>query len=381
MRKTLLKALTAATVLGGTALAAPLAAHAETYQINVGWAPTHIITKNAYTDFAESVNKASGGSVTFEVFTGGSLLSTKDTLGGVANGVAVAGMVTGAYLPADLPLDNTGADMAFVADNPIAAAFAWTELNFVNSKLQDEWKKNGVVFGGGYSTPVYNFICTTEVKTADDIKGKKVRTAGAAHVRFAEFIEAVPVSVSFAEVYTGLQRGSLDCAMADPTALVSGFKIAEVAKYVTMLPMGTHFSGASWVYNPDFWKSISADDRRMLFDQMALAQAHMQIDYNAQVDENLKGGQEQGVTLVEPDASLVAKLDEFKASYVSTLPKVSMENRKVEDPTDIVQGYVELETKWKKLLEGVDNTDAEALAGLLKQEVFDKLDAAIYGVN
>ena len=114
---------------------------------------------------------------------------------------------------------------------------------------------------------------------------------------------------------------------------------------------------------------------------MALAQARMQIDYNAQVSENLKGGQEQGVKIVEPDASLTAKLEEFKSSYVTTLPKVSMENRKVEDPTDIVQGYVELETKWKKLLEGVDTTDAEALAALLKKEVFDKLDAATYGVN
>lgn len=377
MRTTLLKYLAGAALLAGTTAAG----HAETYQINVGWAPTHIITKNAYTDFAKSVAEASGGNITFEVFSGGSLLSTKDTLDGVANSVAVAGMVTGAYLPADLPLDNTGADMAFVADNPIAAAFAWTELNFTNAKLQKEWMDKGVVFGGGYSTPVYNFICTSEVKSAEDAKGKKIRTAGAAHVRFVEHLEGVPVSVSFAEVYTGLQRGSLDCAMADPTALVSGFKIAEVAKYITMLPMGTHFSGAAWVYNPDFWTSLSADDRRLLLDQMALAQARMQIDYNAQVEENLKAAQEQGVNIVEPGDTLKAKLEEFKASYVSTLPEVEMESRKVEDPTDIIQGYVKLEAKWKDLLEGVDTKDDQALANLLKREVFDKVDAATYGVN
>lgn len=377
MKYQLKKTLISTVLLAGTAMSV----NAETYQINVGWAPSHIITKNAYTDFASSVEAASDGDITFEVFTGGSLLSTKDTLGGVANNVAVAGMITGAYLPADLPLDNTGADMAFVADNPIAAAFAWTELNLTNQKLQDEWKKNGVVFGGGYSTPVYNFICTSEVKSAADAKGKKFRTAGAAHVRFIEHLGGVPVSVSFSEVYTGLQRGSLDCAMSDPTALVSGFKIAEVAKYVTTIPLGVHFSGAAWAYNPDFWQSLSEEHRRLLFDEMALAQARMQIDYNAQVDQNLQGGQEQGVSLVEPDATLNAKLDEFKSSYVSTLPAVSMENRKVADPTDIIQGYVELEDKWKELLGGVDNTDANALAALLKTEVFDKIDTASYGTK
>lgn len=360
---------------------APFAAAADNYIANVGWAPTHIITKNAYTDFAASLGEASGGDLELEVFVGGSLISVKETLGGVRDGIAQIGFVTGAYLPGELPLDNVIADMAFIADDPIAAAFAFTEVNFTQPKLAAEWRKNGVIFGGGYSTPVYNFICTREVREPADLDGLKIRTAGASHVRWVEHVGGVPVSVPFSEVYTGLQRGSIDCAMADPTALVSGFKVAEVAKYVTDLPMGTHTSGATWVMNPDFWSGLAPEARRTIFDQMALGIARMEIDYEAQVVANLAGGKEQGVEIIEPSDELKAKLAAFNAEYVATLPQVSMESRGVEDPSDIIKAYAEAEARWKERLAGVDRTDAEALAEMLRAEVYDKVDVASYGLE
>lgn len=374
-----------ATTLKNTlAIAATLAAtqgFAETYTANVGWAPTHIITKNAYTDFAESLTATSGGDLTMEVYTGGSLIDVKGTLQGVADGIAQVGFVTGAYLPADLPLNNVIADMAFIADDPIAAAFAFAEVNFTQPRLQAEWAKSGVVYGGAYSTPVYNFICTTPIRELADAKGLKFRTAGAAHVRWVEHIGGVPVSVPFSEVYTGLQRGSIDCAMSDPTALVSGFKVAEVAKFVTQLPMGTHTSGATWVMNPDFWSGLSDDAKTTLFSEMALATARMEVDYEGQVSKNIDGGKELNVEFITPSDELVSTLAAFNAEYVATLPQVSMENRGVDDPSDIIAAYADAEARWKERLADVDRTDADALAALLKAEVYDKVDLAKWGQN
>lgn len=364
------------------AIAATLAATqgwAETFTANVGWAPSHIITKNAYTDFAASLAATSNGDLSAEVYTGGSLIDVKGTLQGVADGIAQMGMVTGAYLPADLPLNNTIADMAFIADDPIAAAFAFAEVNFTQPRLQAEWAKAGVVYGGAYSTPVYNFICTKKIENLADAKGLKFRTAGAAHVRWVEHIGGVPVSVPFSEVYTGLQRGSIDCAMSDPTALVSGFKVAEVAKFVTQLPMGTHTSGAAWAMNPDFWTGLSSDAKATLFSEMALATARMEVDYEGQVSKNLEGGKEMGVEIVTPAADLLSTLAAFNGEYVATLPQISMENRGVADPTEIIAAYVAAESRWKERLAAIDRTDATALAVLLNAEVYDKVDLATWG--
>ena len=371
MKTTTLLASLATLALPVTTLAGNIA--------NVGWAPSHIITKNGYTDMAESLEEASGGAFTLEVFTGGSLVDVKGTLKGVADGIAQVGFVTGAYLPSDLPLNNVIADLAFVADDAIAAAFAMTEVSFTQPRLQKEWTDNGVLFAGGYSTPVYNFICTQAVETLEDVKGLKIRSAGAAHVRWLEHVGAVPVSVPFSEVYTGLQRGSIDCAMSDPTALISGFKIAEVAKFVTQLPMGTHTSGATYVLNPSWWAGLEAGEQEMLFDQFALAIARMEIDYEAKVNENIEGGKEMGVAFVTPAPELQAELDTFNAEYVVSLAKVSMESRGVEDPSDLITAYLEAESRWKERLATIDRTDDKALADLLNAEVFKKIDLANYG--
>lgn len=372
MRKTTLLATAAALMLPGLASAQTIA--------NVGWAPTHIITKNAYTDFAASLEEASGGDMTLEVFTGGSLVDVKGTLKGVADGIAQLGFVTGAYLPSDLPLNNVIADLAFVADDPIAAAFAITEVSMTEDRLKQEWIDNGVVFGGGYSTPVYNFICTKPIEIAADVKGKKIRTAGAAHVRWVEHLGGVPVSVPFSEVYTGLQRGSIDCAMSDPTALVDGFKVAEVAKYVTNLPMGTHTSGATWVMNTGWWSGLSDEEKTTLMGQFAFGIANMEVDYEAKVDANLDGAKALDVTVIEPSDDLKAELDSFNDEYIDTLAQVSMENRGVEDPSALIKAYLAAEERWKTRLADVDRTDPKALAELLKTEVYDKLDLASYGM-
>lgn len=48
----------------------------------------------------------------------------------------------------------------------------------------------------------------------------KFRTAGAAQVAWVESIGGIPVCVPFSDVYTGMQRGSIDCALVDLTTLI-----------------------------------------------------------------------------------------------------------------------------------------------------------------
>lgn len=72
------------------------------------------------------------------------------------------------------------------------------------------------------------------------------------------------------------QRGSLDCAMVDPTTLTVGPKLAEVTTDVTQIPVGI-IMGANWVYNKLFWRGHPVEDRRILMEQMVLALARMEL--------------------------------------------------------------------------------------------------------
>jgi TRAP-type C4-dicarboxylate transport system substrate-binding protein len=355
-------------------------AQAQTIQASNWLAPAHILNEFTYQKWAADVAAATNGRMKIEVFSSGSLVPAPSTMQGVRDGVAQVGVVYPAYTPSEQPLSNVVNDLVFASDDDFAAAFAWTELSFTHPKLTGEWKRNGGVFAGGYSTPVYNFICMKPVKALADARGLKIRTAGGTQTNWVRSLGAVPVSVPIGDVYSGLERGSLDCTLSDPTNLDKGNKFWEVAKSVTLLPMGVVL-GANWVYNQGFWKGLKPEDRRMLLDTMAVASARAQVAYHVGVKAALDGSRQRGLQILEPGADLVARHTEFNKEFIGGLAKASVDTRKVADPSDLIAAYVELETKWKGLMKGVDRTNPDAVAAVLKQHLYGKIDEKTYGLN
>lgn len=368
-------------IAAAIALAAlPAAVLAQQTHMATNWmAPVHILNDQTYQRWAADVAKASNGSLKFEVHSNGSLVPAKSTMQGIRDNVAVVGIVYPAYTPAEFPLNNVINDLVFVSDDDIAAAFAYTELAMSHPKLQAEWKKNGGVFAGGYSTPVYNFLCGKAIRKLDDAKGLKIRTAGGAQSEWVKALGAVPVSVPSPDIYTGLERGSIDCTMSDPSMLDKGAKLWEVAKSVTLLPMGV-VVGANYVYNPEFWKGLKPADRRILLDTMARATARAQVAYHVSVQAALDGSRKRGLELVEPNADIKVRLAAFNKQTIESLPKNSMESRKVADPSDLIKAYLNLEIKWKGLLKGVDRTNDDAVFKVLNDNLYSKLDANKFGL-
>jgi TRAP-type transport system periplasmic protein len=353
---------------------------AQKTQMATNWmAPVHILNDFTYQQWAADVAKASNGTLKFEVHSNGSLVPARSTMQGIRDNVAVVGIVYPAYTPAEFPLNNVVNDLVFVSDDDIAAAFAYTELAMVHPKLQAEWKKNGGVFAGGYSTPVYNFVCGKAIRKLDDAKGLKIRTAGGAQSDWVKAIGAVPVSVPSPDIYTGIERGSIDCTMSDPSMLDKGAKLWEVAKSVTLLPMGV-VVGANYVYNPDFWKGLKSSERRILLDTMARATARAQVAYHKSVQEALDGSRKRGLELVPPSDDLKARLAAYNKQTIDNLPKASMDSRKIADPSDLIKAYLDLETKWKGLLKGVDRSSDDAVFKVLNDNLYSKIDANKFGL-
>lgn len=352
-------------------LAFSCASLAANYRATNWLQPIHTLNSEPYQKFAESLKAASNGDVSFTVYSGGTLVPAKATIQALRDGTAQLGIVYPGYTPAELPLNNVLVDLGFLVKDPMAAAFAYTEINLTNQDLIKEWQKQKVLFAGGYSTPTYNFMCAKPIRSLADAKGKKIRTAGGTQTDWVASIGGVPVSVPIGDVYTGLSRGSVDCTMAEIPNLINS-KFIEVASSITRLDMGA-VPGAIYVLNQKFWTDLSPENKKLMIQHMAKGQADQQIGYAARAKEALALAEKE-IEVIQPEQNLIDALQAFQTSYIKELPAKAMKDRGIEDPSALIAEYLQLEAKWHDMLNSIDREDANAVAALLEKEIYGKVD-------
>lgn len=365
---------------GAVALCAALAsgpALADPYLAAIWTAPSGTNAVFAE-DWAGRLRDKTDGAVAFEVHSGGALLPAEGTVDGLAAGVAQMAYITALYFPAKMPVDNVLSDMSLVAQEQLSHAFASIEVKLTNPQIQKEYAEYDIVFLATQALGLYNFICSSEVATAADLAGKKIRTGSGAHVGWITALDAVPVSVPASEIYTGLQRGSLDCAIGSPLFLTDYFRLHEVAKSVNLLPMGSMNSGGYFL-NGRFWRSLTPEQRRAALDAAAEATADVMLAWADKIDIAFDTARNSDVALIEPDADLVSRLEAYETGFVEALPENSVEKRGIDDPSALIDQLVAAEAKWRELLAGIDATDPQAVAALLKSEIYDGIDVGSYG--
>lgn len=378
--------MTMRTTLTAAALAALVAASpmpsAAQFMANNFLDQNHPFSVHNYTEWAENVKKATNGAVTFKVFLGGSLVPARSTMQGVRDGLAHVAYHAGTYTPSELPLNNVVADLALVTSDIYVSMAASTEQAFVNAKLQAEYRRNGLIYGGGYSTSPYLLLCNKKIESLADIKGKRLRMPGSLWDRWAVSMGAISVNVPSSEIYTGLERGTLDCGV-NPLESLQSRSWWDIAKFVVDLPLGPYYSGPMWAYNPAFWRGLSPEQRRAIFDVTARAMVRSSIAYINNTTSTEKAMGAKNVQMVKPKADLQAASDAFVQKDAAELGKLAQEKLKVSpaDTEQLITEYKALVAKWEKLLAGVNQLDEEKLTALIKAEIFDKIDVRTYGTN
>lgn len=373
INKNRIAALSTALTLAGPVAAEPVMS---------SWlGPTQPITQYAHEEWAAAVKEATGGEVDIRLVLGGALIPAKATTQGIADGVAQIGLVSAAYTPSELPVSNALGDAGFATPDPMILALAYGDFMMNEPAGYEEWRSNGVIYGGAHSTPAYHYICREELSTVADFEGKRIRLFGGGWARFAEEkLGAVSVNMTFGEIFTGLERGALDCVAADPTVLTSGPSIKELVKGFTTLQLSPYYTNATWIYNPDFWQGLSNEQRRAIFDESARALARLHIRYAAQVDASLADASADGVTLIE-SSELQAAYDEWVAADAAAAREIAASKFGIADPDALFttfQGYID---KWSGLLDGVDRTSEDDLTALIKANLYDKIDVSTYGME
>lgn len=244
----------------------PFAANAQEAQhkwkmaTSWGGGPLMEIGANA---FADKIEFLTDGRIQVEVFPGGTLGSALKVSETVRQGVAQAGHTWMGY---DWGQDKTTVVFGgFAGSMDSERMLHWLyEGGGVDLWRQFREEKFGVV-----SMPL--FIRTAEaflhsrkpVRSMDDLQGLKLRTAGA-WLEISQSMGAAPVTMPGAEVYTALERGTIDATEWGTLYenISPGFH--KIARYV-ILP-GVHQPVAPFelVINKEAWLALSERDKRLV---------------------------------------------------------------------------------------------------------------------
>jgi TRAP-type C4-dicarboxylate transport system substrate-binding protein len=143
---------------------------------------------------------------------------------------------------------------------PDMGASVKAHAGFLEAVRKYEDKLGGIVLGG-YLWPGQYLVSRKPVKTPADLRGLKVRVYGAAQTEFARTLGMEPVAIALAEVYTALERGTVDAALTGSYPAFA-LKFYEVAKHIVDVNHGPN-SGVL-VVSRRSWEKLTPEQQRAL---------------------------------------------------------------------------------------------------------------------
>jgi TRAP-type transport system periplasmic protein len=210
-------------------------------------------------EWAQAVEKRANGQVKFEFTSLPELgLGGAETIRVTKTGVVDIAEFYLGYVAGELPMvEMLEIPGLFSDQGAMRKAFqAWRPHL---TKLVDE-KVNGVLLATAFQTDQFLFS-KRAVRKMDDLKGMKIRVHSVAIAQLAAGLGADPLTIAFAEVYTGLERGTLDGGF---TAAGPGHsqKWYEVTKY--LVGPVTQMVQLPLVMNKNVWKKLPSDLQTIL---------------------------------------------------------------------------------------------------------------------
>jgi TRAP-type C4-dicarboxylate transport system substrate-binding protein len=255
--------------------------------------------------FADEFKRRTGGKHTMKIFWGGSVAGIKEVPDALETGVGDIGDLVAPYFQDQFLLNNI---VTFFSPQPrseIELGEKLIEWYEQYPQFDEEMKKYNLKIVGWRPLENYGIICTKPVKSADDLKGLRIRTYGHALPRLFEALGATPVSMSTPEAYEALERNILDCSPIGVT-LARGWRYEEVAKYFVKLPLGANW-GHYITMNRKSYDALDDQTRAILEGLGREYVVHYVSVLNRLTQQILKEWEGMGVKVLPFPAGPVAK--------------------------------------------------------------------------
>lgn len=260
--------------------------------------------------FAADVAELTGGSLTIDVFHGGSLnLKDNDVARWLPRGAVEMGLVWANYLGRDVPALNAVMIQGSVG-SPEELIAALPEIQEIYTEVLGELD---IVPTGFMALPLLkaSIFCREDpVRTLDDLRTKKLRVWSNDQVETFTKLGVSAQIVGQNDLYVALQTGVVDCAVY-PALFAHTISLQEVTKYASYLyPV----AGVPYVLGASkaAWDGLGDDERAAI--NTAAARVWERTNEYSKAEENEAAARaklaEQGIEFLD------AFSDEDRAAFL-----------------------------------------------------------------
>ena len=248
--------------------------------------------------FKELVEEKTEGKVTVELYSDGKLGHDKDLVEGMKLGTIQAGMI------GVEPLTNIAPKLK-ATNLPYIFSDRETAYKVLDGEIGQEMVENlpeeqGVRILGYFENGFRNVTNSKkEVLTPADLEGLKIRTPDSpVSLAIFEALGANPTPMSFGELYTALEQGTVD-GQENPLALIYSAKLYEVQKYVSLT--GHIYSPMVLAISEKTYQELGEELQKLVQEAADEAKAYERQVSADQEAELVKTLEEEGVTISTPD--------------------------------------------------------------------------------
>ena len=272
----------------------------------------------------------------------GALADVRGVLEAIESGIGDFGYVAHLFESDKLPLEQ----VTYVT--PFDNADLKTLVHVVRqlhdyvyaSEMTEAWTKNNQKLLAVVGVDNYQLVTNFPVNGVEDLKGRKLCTAGLA-TNWLRGTGAVPVSSALPDYYNSMQTGLTDGTITFES-VIGPYKFYEVAPYITKVDFGVKSASALTV-NLDTWKRFPDEVQKIILDVAAGYQTRAAKLYTANAEKSLK-------MAVDGGAKIIELAPEKRAEFAEILPNIAVEWAKGLDAkglggTKVLKAYLELSQK------------------------------------
>ena len=347
-----------------------LAAGQRIVSVNLPFPATHPVAVAGWGRFVKAAEQ--GGHFAFQLFVDGSLLGRKRAITGIAHGDAEMGYATLAAHPAGLPHRVTLGRLALAGPDPLAGAAAMTELVMLHCPAcLKSLAERGIVFLGSHAAGPFHLLSPAPLARADTLKGARIASPGPPWDALVRRLEGVPEAVEGGLAWA-LKKEEID-AVLGPVALLAEPALARQVRAVTAMHLGVHRVASPFTANLGFWRSLTPEERAVLLEAARQGIAAAMLAYRAADERARKAMEEAGTAFSRAHPALVRKAAGFDAG-----PETVELRSKGEGADALAAVFRRLHDKYSGRFAAAE-LSVEAVAEILKREIFDRLDSETYG--
>jgi len=251
-------AIPVAAGLLATALSVPALAQDKAVELRFGhWVPPTHPMHAAAESWAESIKRASNGTINIRIFPAQQLGKAFDHYNMARDGIADIAHVNPGYEPGRFPIMGAS-ELPFMFANSkqgSAALDAWYR-KYADKEMKDV--KYCLTFA---HDPATFHTVNKKVVVPGDVKGMKIRPANATIARFVSLLGGTNVQASAPEARDVLEKGVAE-GITFPWGSMVLFGIDKVTKY--HLDSQFYVTEQTWVMNKAKYESLSPSQRKVM---------------------------------------------------------------------------------------------------------------------